>query len=77
MSALFKVMKCLPHIRGLLTELPSVKNIVSTRVQFSGIMGPMLQTEELNMKLLCETKVYGYSIIYIVMLLVTYVSCSP
>lgn len=77
MSALFKVMKCLPHIIGLLTELLSVNNIVSTKVQFSRIMGPMLQTEELYMKVLCETKVYGYSIIHLVMLLVTYVSCCP
>jgi len=38
---------------GLLTELLSV-NIVSTKVQLSGIMGPMLQTEALHMKLPCK-----------------------
>jgi len=34
-----------------------------SKVQFSGIIGPMLQTEELHVKLLCKTKLFGYRII--------------
>lgn len=63
MSVLSKITKCLPHVKGLLNGLMSVNNIVSTKVQLSGIMGSMLQTEELHMKLPYRTKLFGYPII--------------